>query len=68
MKAKDLRVLSIKELAIKLEDSRKQLMELQLKQRTGVEKPHLFKQLKKDIARIHTVLNEKKDVKGVTNE
>jgi ribosomal protein L29 len=33
-------------------------MELEFKKSTGVEKPHLFRQAKKDIARILTVLKE----------
>jgi large subunit ribosomal protein L29 len=59
MKAKDYRGLSKEELAGKLEDFRKQLMELEFKRRTGGEKPHLFKQTKKNIARILTILREK---------
>lgn len=57
MKAKELRGLSKEELGDKLKDLNKQFMELQFKRRSGVEKPHLFKQIKKDIARIHTVMN-----------
>lgn len=60
MKAKDLRLLTERELDDKLEDLRKQLMELQFKRKTGVEKPHLFKQTKREIARILAVLVEKK--------
>jgi large subunit ribosomal protein L29 len=60
MKIKDLEGLSPAELKDKLTDLRKQYMELQFKRKSGVEKPHLFKQIKKDIARINTVINEKK--------
>jgi len=59
MKFEELHGLSKQELQAKLEDLNKQLMELQFKRRSGVEKPHLFKVVKKDIARILTVLNEK---------
>ncbi|MCK4912788.1 MAG: 50S ribosomal protein L29 [Candidatus Omnitrophica bacterium] len=59
MKIEELRGLAKQELQAKLEDLNKQLMELQFKRRSGVEKPHLFKVVKKDIARIFTVLNEK---------
>ncbi len=59
MKIKDLQGLSKDELEDKLNDLDKQLMELQFKRRSGVEKPHRFKQLKKDIARIHTVISQK---------
>ena len=59
MKIEELHGLSVQELQDKLDDLNKQLMELQFKRRSGVEKPHLFKVVKKDIARILTVLNEK---------
>jgi large subunit ribosomal protein L29 len=59
MKAHELKGLTKEELDHKLQDCKKQLMELQFKRRTGVEKPHLFRQVKKDIARILTVLKEK---------
>jgi len=59
VKIEELRELSEQELQDKLDDLNKQLMELQFKRRSGVEKPHLFKVVKKDIARIFTVLNEK---------
>jgi len=59
LKVKELRPLSDAELKAKLEDLNKQLMELQFKRRSGIEKPHLFKQVKKDIARILTIINEK---------
>jgi len=56
MKARELRGLSKEELQDKLNDLNKQLMQLQFKRRSAVEKPHLFKQVKKDIARILTVM------------
>jgi len=65
VKMKELEGLSKEELYNKLNDFNKQLMELQFKRRSGVEKPHLFKVLKKDIARIFTVLNRKE---GVSSE
>ena len=58
MKISDLKGLSKEELNDKLDDLNKQLMELQFKRRSGVEKPHLFKQVKRSIARIHTILKE----------
>ncbi|UCC95434.1 MAG: 50S ribosomal protein L29 [Candidatus Omnitrophota bacterium] len=64
MKIKELRELSKEELKNKLVDFQKQFMELQLKKKTGVEKPHLFNQTKKDIARILTLLKEKGDSDG----
>lgn len=59
MKAKELKVLAKEELGEKREGLKKQLMDLQFKRKMGIEKPHMFKQFKKDIARIHTILKEK---------
>jgi len=64
VKFKDLHGLAHDELKDKLNDLNKQLMELQFKRRSGIEKPHLFKQVKRDIARILTIINEKQGVKG----
>lgn len=64
MKVKDLRAMSKEELEDKLSDLNKQLMELQFKRRSNVEKPHLFKQIRKDIARIFTIINEKQGEKS----
>jgi len=63
MKAKELRALTKEELKEKLQGLDKELMELQFKRRSGVEKPHFFKKHKKDKARILTVLREKRDEK-----
>lgn len=65
MKIEELRGLSDQELQDKLDDLNKQLMELQFKRRSGAEKPHLFKVVKKNIARIFTVLNEKKEITSI---
>ena len=61
-KAKELREQSIEELEAKAEDLLKELFELKCKlsEEKKIEKPHLIQQLKKDRARILTVLNEKK--------
>ena len=58
MDIKEIKGLSENELKEKLSATRKQLMELEFKKSTGVEKPHLFRQAKKDIARILPVLKE----------
>lgn len=60
MKAKDLRNLSSAELLQKEKALREELFKLNL-QRYGsrVEKPHMFSLIKKDIARIKTILKEK---------
>lgn len=60
---KDLRGLAAAELIEKLKGLQKNLMDLQFKRKTRVEKPHMFSQVKKDIARILTLLNEKKHEK-----
>ncbi len=61
MKKNDYTNLTPQELEDKVKDLRKQLMELSFKKSTAqVEKPHFFKQIRKDIARILTVLQEKK--------
>ena len=45
---------------MRLEDARRRLMEINFQKRTAhVEKPHMFRQLRKEIACIHTVLHEK---------
>lgn len=61
MKPEELKALSKEELGEKMQELQKQLMDLQFKRRSGVEKPHLFKQVKKDLARILTVLKEKEN-------
>ena len=61
MKPGELKALSKEELGEKKEELQKQLMDLQFKRRSGVEKPHLFKQVKKDLARILTILKDKEN-------
>lgn len=64
VKARELRALSAEELKERLISLRKQLMELYLKRESkGVEKPHLFRETKRDIARVLTVLREKENEK-----
>ena len=64
MKVKDLKGLSNDELKDKLNDLNKQLMQLQFKRKGGVEKPHLFKEVKRTIARILTVINQNEGAKS----
>lgn len=59
MKLKEMQSLTKQELIEKIESSRKQLMELQFKRGARVEKPHIFKKTRKDIARMFTILREK---------
>lgn len=61
MKIQELRNLSKEELLQKEKSLKEELHKLNLQRYGGrVEKPHLFSQIKRDIARIETILNEKK--------
>ncbi len=60
MTSKEIRELSASEIDTKLRDLRDQLVQLRLKKSTGqVEKPHLLRAYRKDIARLETILNQK---------
>ncbi len=62
MKAKELRNLPQEELLQKEKALFEELSKLNTQRYTGsVEKPHKFALIKKDIARIRTILNDKKD-------
>ncbi len=61
MTSKEIRDLSPAEITTKLREVRAELLQLRLKKNTGqVEKPHLLRVLRKDIARMETILTEKK--------
>lgn len=61
MTSKEIRDLSPAEITTKLRDVRGQLLQLRLRKQTGqVEKTHELRTLRKDIARLETILNEKK--------
>ncbi|OHE79147.1 MAG: 50S ribosomal protein L29 [Verrucomicrobia bacterium RIFCSPLOWO2_12_FULL_64_8] len=61
MKNKEIRELSATEIETKLRETRDQLLHLRLRRQTGqVEKPHLLREYRKDIARLETILREKK--------
>jgi len=60
LKAEELRNLSQIDLNEKLNNLSEELAKLLYQKRMGkVDKPHLFKQIKKDIARIKTIIREK---------
>ena len=62
MKIQELRVLSKEELLQKEKGLKEELFKLNLQRYGGrVEKPHMFSLLKRDIARLKTILNEKKE-------
>lgn len=60
MKIKELRDLSVDDLNLKEKTLKEELYQLNYQRRFGrVEKPHRFKLLRKDVARIKTLLKEK---------
>lgn len=62
MKPQELKDLAVSELMEKEKTLYAELSKLNLQRYTGrVEKPHKFALIKKDIARIRTILNQKKD-------
>lgn len=61
MKASELKEKSAQELQDILIDLRKEQFNLRMQQGTGqLSRPHQMKQVKKDIARVHTVINQAK--------
>jgi large subunit ribosomal protein L29 len=61
MTSKEIRDLSSVEINSKLRELREQLLQLRLRKQTGqVEKTHELRSLRKDIARLETIHNEKK--------
>lgn len=60
MKAKEIRELSPNEIETKLRETREALVQLRLRKHTGqVEKTHELRSLRKDIARLETILLQK---------
>jgi large subunit ribosomal protein L29 len=60
MTTKEIRDLAPSELTTKLRETRAQLLQLRLRKQTGqVEKTHELRVLRKDIARIQTIVREK---------
>ncbi len=61
MTSKEIRDLSPAEIETKIRETRDQLLQLRLRKQTGqVEKTHELRLLRKDVARLLTILNEKK--------
>jgi large subunit ribosomal protein L29 len=61
MTSKEIRDLAPAEISTKLRETRDQLLQLRLRKHTGqVEKPHLLREYRKDIARLETILKQKK--------
>lgn len=60
MKTKEIRELAPAELETRLRETREKLLHLRLRKQTGqVEKTHELRVLRKDIARLETIKNEK---------
>ncbi|MEY2879285.1 MAG: ribosomal protein [Verrucomicrobiota bacterium] len=65
MTSKEIRDLSPDEITTKLREIHAELLQLRLRKNTGqVEKPHLLRVHRKDIARLETILVEKKHAKA----
>jgi large subunit ribosomal protein L29 len=64
-KAKDLRDMAIEELEATFTETRKELFQLhnEMQQTKKIEKPHLLRQKRKEIARMLTVMTEKQAMK-----
>lgn len=61
MSTKDIREMSEAEIEKKLRDTRDEHVNLRMRKQTGqVEHPHKFRELRKEIARLETILREKK--------
>ena len=62
MKLAELKALTKEELLVKEKSLKEELSKLNWQRYGGrVEKPHMFSQVKKEIARIKTLLNQKKE-------
>ncbi len=65
MKAKELREKSLPELQKALRDTRDELLNLRLRKQTGqVEHSHRLKELRREVARIQTLLREQQPVEN----
>lgn len=61
MTSKEIRELSAGEIDTKIRETRDQLLQLKLRKQTGqVEKTHELRTLRKDVARLETIRNQKK--------
>jgi large subunit ribosomal protein L29 len=61
MNPKEIRELTPAEIQTRLREAREQLLQLRLRKQTGqVEKTHEIRALRKDVARLETILTQKK--------
>ena len=62
MKVKEIRELSTEEINKKLVEAKEELFNLRFQQATGnLEKPSRIHELRKEVARINTILNERRE-------
>lgn len=60
MKFAEIKEMTLKELAARKHDLRKELFNLRIQQRSGqLERPHMLNEIRKDIARIDTAISKK---------
>ena len=60
MKISEIREMSTEDINKKIVELKNELFEMRMKQATGsIEKPHMINKLRKDVARLKTVLTEK---------
>ena len=60
MKASEIRKMSVEDINKKIAENKTELFDLRMKQATGtLDKPHKINALRKDVARLKTVLTEK---------
>ena len=60
MKTSEIRKMTTEEINAKIAENKTELFELRMKQATGtLDKPHRINALRKDVARLKTVLTEK---------
>ena len=60
MKASEIRKMSVEDINKKIAEIKTELFDLRMKQATGtLEKPHKINSLRKDVARLKTILKEK---------
>ena len=65
MTSKEIRELAPAEITTQLRETREKLLQLRLRKHTGqVEKPHLLREYRKDIARLETILQQKNTPKA----
>ncbi len=65
MTSKEIRELAPAEITTQLRETREKLLQLRLRKNTGqVEKPHLLREYRKDIARLETILKQKNTPKA----